>query len=142
MAAYTGLYTQHLSNGAVHGVQVRDTAGNDLSIDPQTYVQRGVQPPIDHLPSEDEYFKRRGVGNRAMEVIQLFAPNEQPIVGVVAADGSVRTFMYSYDHGSKVRLYVLDDGTELPSGPVVLLDAAGSRWDSSEVEWYTLFKRP
>lgn len=76
-----------------------------------------------------------------MEVLKLIAPNEQQIVGVVAADGSVRTFTYSYDRDSKVRLYVLDDGTELPSGPAVLLDSSGRRWDSSEVEWYTLFKR-
>ncbi len=76
-----------------------------------------------------------------MEALQLFAPNEQPIVGVVAADGSVRTFKYSYDRNSKVRLYVLDDGTELPSGPTMLLDSSGKRWDSTEVEWYTLFKR-
>ena len=76
-----------------------------------------------------------------MQVIQLIAPTEQPIVGVVAADSSVRTFTYSYDRSSKVRLYVLDDGTELPSGPVALLDSSGKRWESSEVEWYTLFKR-
>ncbi len=38
MSSYTGLFTQHLSSGEVHGVQVRDTAGNELSIDPKTYV--------------------------------------------------------------------------------------------------------
>ena len=76
-----------------------------------------------------------------MEVIQLIASGGQPIVGAVAADGSVRTFTYSYDRDSKVRLYVLDDGTELPDGPVVLVDSNGRRWDSGEVEWYTLFER-
>jgi hypothetical protein len=76
-----------------------------------------------------------------MEVIKLFAPNERPIVGVVAADCSVRAFTYSYNRSSMVRLYVLADGTELSEGSVVLVDAEGKQWDSTEVEWYTLFKR-
>lgn len=76
-----------------------------------------------------------------MEEIQLFAPNGQPIIGVVTANGSLRTFKYSYDRDSKVRLYVLDDGVELPPGPAVLQDSGGKLWDSTEVEWHTLFKR-
>ena len=75
-----------------------------------------------------------------MEVIELMAPNGCPISGALAADGSVRTFKYSYDRETKVRLYVLDDGTELPSTPVSLIASDGTKWDSTEVEWHTLFK--
>jgi hypothetical protein len=76
-----------------------------------------------------------------MEEVQLFAPNERRIVGLALADGSLRTFRYSNGRDSKARFYVLDDGTELPYGPAVLQDSSGSRWDATEVEWYTLFKR-
>ena len=75
-----------------------------------------------------------------MEEIELFSPSNLKIVGAVAADGSIRSFKYSYDRDSMVRLYVLDDGTSLPDGPVQLAASDGSRWNSTEVEWHTLFK--
>jgi hypothetical protein len=76
-----------------------------------------------------------------MEHIKLFAPNDRPIVGVLAKDNSTRTFTYSYNRATQVRLYVLDDGTPLPDGPATLVDADGKQWNSTDVEWYTLFKR-
>lgn len=75
-----------------------------------------------------------------MNVIELVAPNGCRISGALAADGSVRTFTYSYDTETKVRLYVLDDGTELLAGPTKLIASDGSQWDATEVEWHTLFK--
>ncbi len=76
-----------------------------------------------------------------LEPIQLFAPNGHPIAGIKAADGSLRTFKYSYDRLTKVCLFVIDDGTEVGSTSPVLLDADGNAWDSGEVQYYTLFKR-
>ena len=75
-----------------------------------------------------------------MEVIDLIAPNGCRISGALAADGSVRSFRYSYDRGTQLRLYVLDDGTELPDAPVRLVASDGTQWDSTDVEWHTLFK--
>jgi len=57
MSSYTGLYVQRLSNGDICGVQVIDTAGNENSLDPFLYQQRGIQPPIEQLPDLDDYFK-------------------------------------------------------------------------------------
>lgn len=59
MTSYTGLYVQRLSTGQIHGVQVVDTAGSDYSIDPQTYISRGVQPPIEELPDLDMHLAAR-----------------------------------------------------------------------------------
>ena len=75
-----------------------------------------------------------------MEVINLVAPNGCRFTGALAADGSIRTFTYSYSRATKLRLYVLDDGTELAPVPVKLIDSDGVQWDSTEVEWHTLFK--
>jgi hypothetical protein len=50
MSSYTGIYVQRLSSGEIHSVQVKDTAGNSIPLDPAVYVQRGIQPPIDQLP--------------------------------------------------------------------------------------------
>lgn len=76
-----------------------------------------------------------------MEQIKLFAPNDRPIVGVLANDNSTRTFTYSYNRATQVRLYLLEDGTSLPDRPAVLVDADGKQWNSADVEWYTMFKR-
>lgn len=50
MTSYIGLYVQRLEDGTIHGVQVVDTGGNSLSLDPEIYIQRGIEPPIDQLP--------------------------------------------------------------------------------------------
>ena len=76
-----------------------------------------------------------------MEEIELFAPNRCKISGALAADGTSRSFTYSYDRSSKVRLYVLDDGTSLSEGVLQLVATDGTRWNSDDVEWYTLFER-
>lgn len=76
-----------------------------------------------------------------MSVIKLYAPNGHLIVGALAEDQTVRSFTYSYDRHTMVRLYMLDDGTPLPlEGPTMLVDAEGKRWNSTEVEWFTLTK--
>mgnify|MGYP001461359486 CR=1 FL=1 len=75
-----------------------------------------------------------------LESLQLVAPNGSPITGIRAADGSNRKFKYSYDRTTKVCLFVLEDGTEMNSGTGVLVDSNGNAWDSSEVQYYTLFE--
>lgn len=55
MSSYTGLYVQRLDNGTVFSVQVVDTAGNSLPLEPDTYVQRGIKPPIESLPDQKDY---------------------------------------------------------------------------------------
>lgn len=55
MSSYTGLYVQRSDNGDIHSVQVVDTGGNSLPLDPQTYIDRGIQPSIDQLPDQTNY---------------------------------------------------------------------------------------
>ena len=59
MSSYTGLYVQRLSTGQIHSVQVRDTAGMDMALDPSVYQQRGILSPIEELPDMEEYLKRK-----------------------------------------------------------------------------------
>lgn len=58
-SSYKGLYVQHLSDGSIHSVQVVDTAGNSIPLDPETYAEREVQPPIDQLPNQEDYEKNK-----------------------------------------------------------------------------------
>jgi hypothetical protein len=75
-----------------------------------------------------------------MQEIQLIAPNGLQIIGAVSTEGTVRGFKYSYDRSTQVRLYEMNDGPSLPDGPVTLQDSEGNRWNSTDVEWHTLFK--
>jgi hypothetical protein len=57
MSTTRGLYVQrYAESAAIHTVQVRDSAGGEYAWEPQTYVQRGCEPPIDSLPESSEYF--------------------------------------------------------------------------------------
>jgi len=56
-SSYKGLYVQRLSDGNIHGVQVVDSGGNSISLDPQTYIDRQVKPPIEELPDLENYQK-------------------------------------------------------------------------------------
>lgn len=76
-----------------------------------------------------------------METIQLYAPSGARIIGAVASDGSIREFDYSYDRVSKCRLYVLKNGTALSDDPLMLIDTAGVRWNSTDAELHTLFSK-
>jgi hypothetical protein len=51
----TGIYTQCLSNGLIHNVQVVDSAGNTRPMEPSTYKSRGLQPPLENLPDVAHY---------------------------------------------------------------------------------------
>lgn len=51
MSDYKGLYVQRLTDGSIFAVQVKDLHGNENSLDPNTYVQRGIEPPLDSLPT-------------------------------------------------------------------------------------------
>ncbi|WPH22328.1 hypothetical protein [Variovorax paradoxus] len=55
MSSYTGLYVQRLEDGTIHSVQVVDTGGNSIPLDPETYIERGVKPPIGTLPDQKDY---------------------------------------------------------------------------------------
>lgn len=55
MSRYKGLYVQRLENGEIHGVQVVDPSGISLSLPPDIYVQRGIKPPIENLPDQEDY---------------------------------------------------------------------------------------
>lgn len=52
MSDYKGLHVQRLTDGSVFAVQVRDSHGNENSLDPNTYVQRGIEPPLESLPDK------------------------------------------------------------------------------------------
>jgi hypothetical protein len=53
MSEYTGIYVERLSDGSIYAVQVRDPHGNETSLDPKTYVQRGIQPLLNSLPKKE-----------------------------------------------------------------------------------------
>lgn len=55
MSTTKGLYVQRLDNGEIHGVQVKDSAGNDRSVTPDVYVARGYEPPLESLPNIADY---------------------------------------------------------------------------------------
>lgn len=59
MSSYTGLYVQRLSNGEIFSVQVADTGGNSLPLNPDDYVNRGIRPPIGELPDSGKYHSSR-----------------------------------------------------------------------------------
>lgn len=50
MSGYKGLYTQCLSDGTIHSVQVIDPSGHSIPLDPQTYIERQIKPSIEELP--------------------------------------------------------------------------------------------
>jgi len=56
-SSYKGLYVQRSSDGAILSVQVVDTGGNSLPLDPQSYIDREVEPPIEELPDLESYQK-------------------------------------------------------------------------------------
>lgn len=57
MSSYTGLFVYRSENGEIDSVQVSDPHGNSLSLDIDTYIERGIQPPFDSLPDQNEFKK-------------------------------------------------------------------------------------
>jgi hypothetical protein len=55
MTTYSGIFVQRLTDGTIYSVQVRDSAGNQNALEPATYSERGIQPPIDSLPTKEDY---------------------------------------------------------------------------------------
>ncbi|SES30053.1 hypothetical protein SAMN04487958_1132 [Vreelandella subterranea] len=51
-SSYKGLYVQRDERGEIISVQVVDTGGNSLPLDPEIYIEREVEPPIDELPDQ------------------------------------------------------------------------------------------
>lgn len=76
-----------------------------------------------------------------MKQIELVAPNGKKIVGIRASDGAVRRFQYTYDRATQTSLYVVAEGPPIPRGPTTLVDEEGVLWNSSDVEWHSLFER-
>jgi len=58
-SSYTGLYVQRLSDGKIHSVQVVDTAGNSIPLDPHIYIERDIKPPMEQLPDEKDYHSKK-----------------------------------------------------------------------------------
>lgn len=75
-----------------------------------------------------------------METIQLYAPNDLQIIGILAEDGSIFQFDYSYDNKTQTRLYVLKERKSTSETTSILIDSDGNKWNSEDVEWHTLFK--
>lgn len=59
VSSYKGLYVQRLNDGTIDSVQVVDPGGNSIPLDPQTYVNRQVEPPIEELPDLESYQKSK-----------------------------------------------------------------------------------
>jgi hypothetical protein len=58
-STYQGLYVQRYDNGQIHNVQVTSPGGASIPLDPDDYVARGIEPPMEELPDAAEYFKQR-----------------------------------------------------------------------------------
>lgn len=58
-SSYTGLYVQRLSDGKIHSVQVIDTAGNSIPLEPSIYIERAIKPQIEQLPDEKDYYSKK-----------------------------------------------------------------------------------
>jgi hypothetical protein len=57
---YQGIYVQRFGNGEIHNVQVISPGGHSMSITPEMYLSKGVEPPMDSLPDAEQYFKAKG----------------------------------------------------------------------------------
>lgn len=56
-SSYRGLYVERNSNGQIHNVQVADPSGNSIPLNPDVYLERDVNPPMESLPDAEGYFK-------------------------------------------------------------------------------------
>ena len=54
-SSYMGLYVQRLSDGTIRSVQVRNPYGHSFAMDPDLYLARDVQPPMEQLPDVEDY---------------------------------------------------------------------------------------
>jgi len=54
-SSYQGLYVQRSEGGTIYNVQVVDTGGNLMALNPGTYTERGAEPPIEQLPDQKNY---------------------------------------------------------------------------------------
>jgi len=69
---------------------------------------------------------------------KLVAPNSLLIVGVLLKDGSVCDFEYTYDTATHVYVFELKNhvGVVMQDGGQVLVDSAGNKWSSSDIEFF------
>ena len=54
-SCYRGLYVQKDSGGKIHTVQVVDSVGNLMPIDPEIYIEKNIKPDINLIPTEEEF---------------------------------------------------------------------------------------
>lgn len=53
-SVYIGIYKEIDSNGKAHSVQIHDNA-NSMPLDVETYIERGIKPNLEDLPTKKEY---------------------------------------------------------------------------------------
>lgn len=58
-SSYTGLYIQRLSDETIHSVQIIDTAGNSMPLDPNIYTERDIRLSMEQLPDEKDYNSKK-----------------------------------------------------------------------------------
>ena len=110
MSSYTGLYVQRLSTGVICGVQVLDTAGKENSIDPDVYLQYGIQPPIEQLPDLEEYSQNyvmacRAAEKRTLKSIVGWVTLAAVVMALAVAALSVAYDCYGVAHNSEQCLW-------------------------------------
>ena len=110
MSSFTGLYVQRLSTGAICDVQIIDAAGNENSLAPDVYLQRGIQPPIEQLPDLVEYNKINAIVDhkpkeRTFKSIVGWVTLSAVIVAVIAAALSVQYDCYGVAYNSEQCLW-------------------------------------
>lgn len=54
-SSYHGIFSHKLRDGTITAVQVEDTFGMGLSLPIYEYRQRGIQPPAESLPDQNEF---------------------------------------------------------------------------------------
>lgn len=55
MSSYTGKFKHVLSSGEIIDLHVEDHNGYGMNISEADYNQRGIQPPVEELPTQHEY---------------------------------------------------------------------------------------
>lgn len=81
-----------------------------------------------------------------MKEIDLYAPDDSPIIGMKRIDGTYTQVGLKYCKDSKLVLFTVKEPNGIPifkdeSGENILKDIHGKEWLSSDVEFYSLGRR-
>lgn len=92
--SYTGIYIQKTSDGLIHSAQVIAPGGHSLPLDPQVYIERNVQPPIDCLPTQEAFSELERIHREG----QKYPIPESPVVKELVGLGYLKRVTQSVEN--------------------------------------------